>query len=264
MAKSKLIRDLVAGNLTLIQAFDRLLVIAMELEDQNLIKWAKQEKNGYSDNDDLPEYRYVKLVPVGDYKMVAMGYITTYRHKILPTLGFTDELKNRINRFKNKSSIAQIVDAKKAINAGQLVGLVQKPEHFWMFEQDTNIQVISATLALNALDLENILECTKTKLIEVLTLLEKNFGNLDEVDIDTRNYDSIEIDALKGAVAQVINGDQVTNTYYITDSKIKNSNVGKDNKNEKTVTTDISPQITITSGEKKKPSLLKRIFGRRK
>jgi len=260
MAKSKLIKDLVSGDLSLVKAFDRLLVIAMEIEDSELIKWAKQEKNGYDENDILPEYRYVTLTPIGNYQLVSMGYIETHTRQPLPTLGFTDEMKEKISHWKVKDSIAKIIESKKTLDNGQLVGIIEPPEVFSLYEIGTNIKVTSATLALNALDLENILECTKTKLIEVLTLLEKNFGNLDEVDIDTRDYDSSEINALKTALSQIVHGEPLTNVYYISNSKIKNSNIGKNNKSEKTTKTEISPTVTIQTEGKEKKSFLKKLF----
>jgi hypothetical protein len=95
----------------------------------------------------------------------------------------------------------------------------------------------------------------------VLTLLEKNFGNLDEIDIDSRNYDEKEIDALKAAVSQVLNGNHASNTYYISNSKIKNSNIGEDNKNEKSFTTELSYHSENKDKSKSKiGSILKKIF----
>ena len=263
MAKSKLIRDLISDDLSLVQAFDRLLVIAMELNDRNLIKWAKQEKYGYGKDDEVPDYRYIKLVPIGDYRHYSMGYITTYSNQVLPTIGFTPEMKEKIENFKNRDSIAQIIDAKKALDNGKLVGIVEKPEFFSLFEEGTNIKVIRATLALNPLELGKILESTKTRLIEVLTLLEKNFGNLDEVDIDTRDYSDNEISALKKAVEQVLKGQPICTTYYITGSKIKNSNIGKDNKTEKAISANISPTVNVNQ-EKKSffASLFEKLFKR--
>lgn len=261
MAKSKLIKDIISDSSTLVQAFERLLVIAMELEDENLQKWVKQEINGYGEDDDLPDYRIVSMQIIGDYQIIGGGYLQTRRNQVLPTLGLNEKFKKSLDCTKISDSISGLLEALSLIKKGKRVGRPIPPEMFSLFEKGTNICVTSATAICSEFSYYNILQCTKTRLIEVLTLLEKNFGNLDEIDIDSRNYDDKEVDALKGAVAQIINGNQVTNTYYISSSKIKNSNIGEENKNEKAVTTELSYQSENKNKSKSKiGSILKKIF----
>ena len=47
MAKSKIIKDLISEKISLSQVLDRMIVIAMELEDEALLQWVKREKEGY-------------------------------------------------------------------------------------------------------------------------------------------------------------------------------------------------------------------------
>ena len=103
-----------------------------------------------------------------------------------------------------------------------------------MFEKNTNIHLLSATLSLAKTDLVRVIDGTKTRMIEVLTVLEKNFGCLDEVDIDIRDYDSNEIAKLREELMKIIEGKPTGNTYIITKSKIKDSNLGDRNTQTKT------------------------------
>ena len=70
MAKSQIIKDLINKKAELTQALERVLVIAMEINDADTVKWVKQEKNGYGENDVVPSYRRVSLIPMGSYQMV--------------------------------------------------------------------------------------------------------------------------------------------------------------------------------------------------
>ena len=57
MAKSKIIRELVNEEISLDSALTRLIVIANDIGNEDLVKWAEQELTGYPDADELPDYR---------------------------------------------------------------------------------------------------------------------------------------------------------------------------------------------------------------
>ena len=128
-----------------------------------------------------------------------------------------------------------------------------------MFEEGTNIQLISAVLAVDKNSLSRIIDCTKTKLIEILTLLEKNFGSLDSFDIDARDYDTDEMSTLKDALSNIIQDKPNSNIYIISNSKVKNSNIGENTTN-KTKEVEISPSVSIQKGESSKENIFTKIF----
>ena len=130
---------------------------------------------------------------------------------------------------------------------------------FYMFEEGTNIQLISAVLAVGKNSLSRIIDCTKTKLIEILTLLEKNFGSLDSFDIDARDYDTDEMATLKDALSNIIQDKPNSNVYIISNSKVKNSNIGE-NTTSKTKEVEISPSVSIQKGESSKENIFTKIF----
>ena len=57
MAKSKIIKELANKEISLEVAFNRLLIIASDIGNQELIDWATNELNGYSDKSLIPTYR---------------------------------------------------------------------------------------------------------------------------------------------------------------------------------------------------------------
>jgi hypothetical protein len=124
-----------------------------------------------------------------------------------------------------------------------------------MFEEGTNSEVTSAVLSISPYSFEKIIEATKTRVIELLTFYEKNFGNLDKFDIDLDRYSSEEMEQVKSATDSIINGENVKNI-YIVNSKIKNSNIGKDNSASKESKTQINPTINFPEKE----SLAKKII----
>lgn len=258
MAKSKIIKDLISGKIQLSQALERVLVIAMELGDLETIKWVKNEKNGYK--DDVPEYRNVSLTPMGSYQLISMGYIHTYSNQVLPTMGLPASLKEKYSNHSIRDGISQIVEQHGQLtqNDDTRLGLSIPPELYQCFEEGTNIQVTNAYLYYSQFDLERIIDAVRTRVVELLVLLEKNFGVLDDLDIDVDDYNSDEIKKLQEACLMVIKGDNNGDINIITDSKIKKSSVGKNNSSDKESNVQINPNFSV---EKDAPKTLwKRII----
>lgn len=259
MAKSKLIKELVSNQISLTQALDRLIVIAMELDDTNLLTWAKKEKNGYDPKDKMPEYRRICLRPIGTYQLVGGGYIRTYKNQTLATIGVDDDFKNKINSHYETSSIPTIEANIDEIEKGNTVGIPIPPELFCMFEEGTNIQLINAILAIDKNALARIIDCTKTKLIEILTLLEKNFGSLDSFDIDAKDYDTNEMSTLRDALSNIIQDKPNSDIYIISNSRVKGSNIGK-NTISKSNDVELSSSVSINKGEVSKENVFVKLF----
>ena len=59
MAKSKVIKELASNEISLEVALNRLLIIASDIENDELAQWVENELNGYSDGAELPAYRVI-------------------------------------------------------------------------------------------------------------------------------------------------------------------------------------------------------------
>ena len=258
MAKSKIIKDLIGRKIQLTQALERVLVIAMEINDADTIRWVKQEKNGYGSEDTVPTYRKISLTPMGSYQIVSLGYIHTYNNHALPTLGLSDSMKEEIRCHSFRQGISQIIDQYESFSEENArYGIAIPPEYYYMFEEGTNIQVTNAYWHYSKFDLEKIIDAVRTRILELLVLLEKNFGILDDLDITIDDYKHEEIQKLQEACAMVINGNNSGDTYIITDTKIKKSIVGKGNSASKESSVEVNPEILTGSDSKR--TLWKRI-----
>lgn len=261
MAKSQIIKDLISGKIELAQALERVLVIAMEINDADTIKWVKCEKNGYGSDDFIPKYRTISLTPMGSYQMISMGYIHRYTNQPLATIGVPDDLKESYRNHKVGQGVSQLIEQSKALEKDSSLkcGIAMPPEFYHYFEEGTNVQVTNAFLYYSQEALGGIIDAVRTRTIELLVLMEKNFGVLDDLDIDLGDYKSEEIEKLQEACSVVIKGDNVGDTYIITDSKVKKSNIGKGNSADKESKVEISPTLNIEKENGK--SILKKVFG---
>lgn len=260
MAKSKIIKDLISKKIELTQALERVLVIAMEINDADTIRWVKSEKNGYGKDDDVPDYRILSLSPIGTYQLLGNGGILMCKNHPLPTIGIPDDMREYISRHTFKKGISQVLEQYIVCQKdGTNMVMSIPPEMYACFEEGTNIIVTNAHLAISPFDLERIIDAVRTRTIELLVLLEKNFGVLDDLDIDLDDYESNEIKRLQEACSLVIKGDNNGDTYIITNSKVKKSNIGKGNSSNKESKVEISPEF---NGEKeKRKSIWEKILG---
>lgn len=258
MAKSILLKELVNDEIGLVQALDRLYLIAYALKDNEVCIWIKNEKGGYPDNDSCPLYRKTVIIPIGTYQIISSGKIETYHDTPLPITGIPKESMDQLNNWFVRDSVVSLMSQKEMSEKGKMSGLPLDPVYFSWFEKNTNIIMRKAMLVVSPLSMETILCAIKTKIIDLLLLYETNFGNLDSLDIDISNYKESEIDRVHDASKSIIGGTFNGDTKII----IKHSNVGQNNKLSKEI--DLTANVSVEK-EKKKPftSFLKRLFKRK-
>lgn len=200
MVKSQIIKDLAQDRITIESALRRLLVISYELDNSELQKWIENELNGYTNNSIIPDYR--KNVT---YMIMYSGYnaSTLIRQQPLSESYFDKELQDIIktrvikdgvnileNSIKSKSEIIfNLIDFAGVVshNSGGLIRCIRLE------------QIISKTTFLQ------ILSNVKTKLIQLLLELEKEFGLLDDLDIDLSDKSKDELREVN---------DKITNKIY--------------------------------------------------
>lgn len=264
MANSKIIKELMTNKISINDALDRLLLISMELNDKDTIEWIENEKNGYK-NDLVPEYRIVKAYFIGDYDIMGAGHIFHRTNQVLPTLGVPDDLKEKLEHWNVRDSITILCGQKKCYEENKRSGIPVSPENFFMFEQDTNIHVTTAFIIVPELSIDNILDKVKTKILKILIILEKNFGNLDNFDIDIFDYDENELTNLRKGINETLKGNSI-NDIYIINSKINKSNVGVGNSIKKESLTPITTELNINKNDNKESwikKIIKIIFKKR-
>jgi len=57
MPKSRIIKNIATGNVDIETSLNQLLLLANDIENTDLIKWTEKELQGYSIDDELPDYR---------------------------------------------------------------------------------------------------------------------------------------------------------------------------------------------------------------
>ena len=212
MAKSTIIKELANNQIPMEVALQRLMIIASDLENEDLSAWAEAELHGYSRSDTLPKYRNIQSI-----HFVYSGINGSFKVTNCP-FTFTNILEEKLFNIYN----VPIMDS-----VSSLQDFVDNPDKksyrrdFSMLNgyvlQRTGIQCTSIyqTVPLNFL--QKILSQIKTILMHVFLKLDKEYGCLDDLDVDTTTKTPEEVEKIN----------EVVNNYIFIDNSI---NVGDKNK----------------------------------
>lgn len=212
MAKSTIIKELANNQISMEVALQRLMIIASDLGNEELFTWAETELHGYSDNDALPEYRNIRSTC-----FVYSGINGRFKVTNCP-FTFTNVLEEKLSDIYNVpimdsiSSLQNFIDHpdKQSYRRdfSMLNGYVLKR---------TGIQCTSIyqTVPLNFL--QKILSQIKTILMSVFLKLDKEYGCLDDLDVDITKKSLEEVEKIN----------KIVNNYIFVDNSV---NVGDKNK----------------------------------
>ena len=187
MAKSKIIKELANKEVALEVAFNRLLIIASDLNNDDLINWATNELNGYSKDSKIPKYREGKM---GHIVYSGINGRMQVNNQPLPLSIFDKELLDyiKVNYFdQDIATIEQFAfgdNGNIGLDLTDLAGIVHKK---------TSILCLKITMQFPKEIFIGLLSTIRTKLLKVFIELDKEFGCLDDLDVDTNTKDLKEI-----------------------------------------------------------------------
>ncbi|RSJ37499.1 AbiTii domain-containing protein [Streptococcus sanguinis] len=204
MVKSKIIKDIVQDEISLDGALNRLMVITNSLENEELNDWIEGELNGYSNSDDIPDYRK-NIRYIIRYSGINGSF--QVNNNVLPESLFTKEIKEALRSRVITSGIKTIEKAVSgefnvSFDLIELAPIVYKKSDYMITCMKLE-QVIDKTSFLE------ILSNVKTKLISILLRLEKEFGNLDNLDIDVGLKNDIELENLNDSISKTLYHDGI-------------------------------------------------------
>lgn len=203
MAKSKIIKELANNDISLEVALNRLMIIASDIENEELSQWAENELNGYGDTSDLPAYRNVT-----NARFVYSGINGRFQMNRVPL-----PLAEMMGRESNELSV-NIQDGIKALNESLTSNVECARDITFMagvIYQNTGITCTEILQIVPKNAIENILSTIKSKLLKVLIRLDKEYGSLDDLDIDISAKTPEEIHTINVAI----------NNYIFEDKSIK-------------------------------------------
>lgn len=190
MARSNIIKNFINSSMDISTALQNLIAILYCLDDKNLIDWANKELSGYYEGDKLPEYRKLKGRVMASF---LVGYVQYPKTQF--GIGHLDEdmQENLLNTYIY-SSISTLENMKN--KEGVRIGKPIPPELYPLLQKNTNAHITEATVDIDIGRINDLISKVRTKILETLLYLEKEFGNLDDLDIDISTKSKEELTSI--------------------------------------------------------------------
>lgn len=222
MATSKIIKDFTSSNISIEIALKKLIVLLSYLNNENLTNWAKNELNGYNESDDVPSYRKVKGVIFADFMTgdPISGGLRFSNYPLKP-VNLDNEYKDKLICCKIRQSVSSL---ETLVNSKTITFNPIIPDMLQYIPKICNIDatVLAARVEFDYTVTKDILSKIDTKILDILLILDKQFGNLDDLDIDMSNVSEDEIKTLSQKIEIIVFDNHIE---IGNNNKFKNSNV---------------------------------------
>lgn len=177
MPKSQIIIDAVNGDVPIDKSLKRLQVLAHDVYNKELEKWAENELTGYLDSSEVPEYRETKSLNI-----VYSGFNLALQVNNVPLpIGYLDN--DTLNEVVNVAIREDILSVQKFADTEPggyrdlsfLAGEVLK--------KSGGIQCVSIQQLVPSSAYGKILAEVNSRIIRALMMLEDQHGKLDKLGI---------------------------------------------------------------------------------
>lgn len=211
MAKSKIIKDLANSSVDTITALKRTKVLVSALNNAEISKWLDYEISGYPEDAAVPSYRKTHGSLMGSYFKGSMASHMTWTNISLPLGKMPDETKEILLSVVFQEGVESL---KKLAEKSQVAGTeISKsiPADFFpaiaTYNNDPYMMITSARVVVGEHIISNIFSVIENKLLDMLMILEKEFGCLDELDIDTTVKSEEELKAINDRILVLVYND---------------------------------------------------------
>ena len=209
MARSKIIKDLANGDVDTLTALKRAKVLLTDFDTQELKDWINNEIAGYPPGATIPDYRITMGTLVGSYFKGSMVSHMTWKNVSIPLGNMPDEQQKSlltVSFSQGVDSLKQMLENKKGY-LGKVIPADVFP-YIASCNDDPFMMITSASVVIEHQFLRDILSSIENRLLDVLILLEKEFGNLDELDLDLSKKTADEIDAISNQIIVIVYNDR--------------------------------------------------------
>lgn len=190
MAKSTIIKDFAGGRVSVEIALKQLKVLLAEFDKPEMLKWVNAELQGYDDTDALPEYRVIVGNLVGNF----LNYYTKCTHISIPLKSDAPkelvEMCSQVRLYDSLSALRALTETDREF--GRQINALLLP-YVQQFSAISMTALLNATVEFSQTQVKNVFSRVENAVLDVLLLLEKEFGNLDDLDIDLTSKSNDEI-----------------------------------------------------------------------
>ena len=209
MAKSELIKELARGKIDTEIALKQLKLLLDVFPNANIMSWVDKELTGYKQGDELPSYRKAGGSLTGTF----LNHLTHATNVGIP---LRPDAPKELSGFCNFVEFKESVGALKSLMESDNKGIVVNVPPDWYpliikYSAMSMTAILSARVNISSAAIPHIFSEIDNKVLDILMLLEKEFGNLDELDIDLSSKSEQEVtDIQKRIIVYIYNDNSIS------------------------------------------------------
>ena len=212
MAKSKIIKDLANSTVNTMTALKRAKVLISELGDEEVQKWINYEIAGYPADVKLPDYRRARGNLFGSYFKGSMASHMTWTNVSIPLGEMPGDFKDTLLNTEFREGVDALRRLVESASAKEVqLGKVVPADFFPIiahYNNDPYMIITSARVIVGEQCLTSIFSEIENRLLDILILLEKEFGNLDELDLDVTSKTPEELQIIAKNIYFIVYHDE--------------------------------------------------------
>lgn len=224
MARSTIIKDLANSAVDTMTALKRAKVLFAELKNSNLLEWVSCEIAGYPTEANLPDYRKVRGHLVGSYIKGSMASHMKWTNVSLPLGKMPENIQDELLAVYFREGVGALKQLAESSKEDGQLGKTIDADFFPViatYNNDPYMYITSANVLIGPQLIQDVFSTVESRLLDALIVLEKEFGNLDELDIDISAKTSDELKAIIDKLIVIVYND---NSVSVGDgNRIKNS-----------------------------------------
>ena len=224
MARSAIIKDLANSTVDTMTALKRAKVLFAELGNDDLLEWVSYEIAGYPADANLPDYRKVRGRLVGSYIKGSMASHMKWTNVSLPLGKMPENIQDELLAVYFREGVGALKQLAESSMEDGLLGKTIPADFFPViatYNNDPYMYITSAKVIIGPQLIQDVFATVENRLLDALIVLEKEFGNLDELDIDITAKTSDELKSIIDKLIVIVYND---NSVSVGDgNRIKNS-----------------------------------------
>lgn len=194
MAKSKIIIQIANNEISTEIALKRLKVLLSNFDNEKLLHWVNNELNGYGIGEEIPDYRK----SFGSLRGTFMNYTIKATNVNIPIRSDApDALRTVLNTIEIRDNISTL---QMLLDSGKTSFEYSIPSDYLpniqYYSAITMTALLSAHIAFSPGLVTHIMASVNNIVLDALLLLEKEFGNLDDLDVDTSSKSEQQLSAI--------------------------------------------------------------------
>lgn len=201
MARSQLIKDFAKNQIDLESMLRQLKLLLIDLGKDELVDWIRYELEGYPTEVDLPSYRIFNGVLKGSF----LNFRVQCNSVPIP---LKSDTPNAIIDFTSKVYMREGISALKALDSDSgciympIPGNLLPPIQHYAAVSMTYLT--SATIEASNTVVKSVLASVENKIMDILILLESEFGCIDELELDVSSLEKSELERVQADISVIV------------------------------------------------------------